>query len=1026
MAKAARRILVSLACIVVLLVAGMLLLESQWARGWLEGQVSQRLNGRQVEIGSLDIGWGWPLTVHLENITVANPDWAPHDRMLNIEALDVAINPGALVTGQLELQRLGLNQPIIHLAKREDGTSNWDSLVGNKVQQSSGGGLGISPDVIKVADGHLTYRDPNLDADLSIDFHTRSGSSARELMVEAQGTFQGLPLELTGHGGAPSKALTSNNANTYPVTLQGHLGQLQASFDGRLRDVSQPTSLEGQLTVSAPQKADLAKMLGRPSLELPLLELHGQISHQDQQWSLQNATAQLGDTHVQGSVSVALAGESPKINARLQADRLNLSRWGLPGADEQVQADRENASDQSVPWDQQLAQKLAPLQAFDARFDLAVDRLVYGDTGLNDVTLKGSLSQGTLTIQRLHAAQDQPQGQGELNAQGKIDIREKTLAADIEAQLSRVDMGRALAPFGYDGLGTWDGTVGLSLPADAASQGKRPQVNAQLDIGHLNLAQLGILSQDSEARSSDATQEETAWDRKLARQLAPLRRVDAKVDLSVDRLSYGDSQLSDVALKGSLESGKLDVQRLHATQNQGELTAQGQVGIREKTLIVDIEAQLSQVDMDQALAPLGYAGLGTWDGKIGVQLPANAAAKGNRPMIDAQLDIDHLDLAQLGVTQDGDEKISQEANEPGPDAAWDRSLAEGLEPLRHFNAQADLSIGRLSYGDAQLRNVALKGSLEAGRLDVQNLHLEQDQGALTAQGVLTIQPQTLSGDIDAQLARFDLGEALAPLGNSDLGTLDGQLHVRLEDGELVADDTSLDYRLPSQDLFLHVNTDSINLEGTSVPGVHLRGYGQHNGESFEYDLEVGPLLNLRNPGKPYPVRGRITSGQSALYVDGTIEKPLELGRIQASFQLSGPNPARLNDLTGLNLPALPPYELQGELRVRDDLVRFLNLDGTFGNSDVSGDVRLRLGQRNMLWATLNSQRLDLDDLSPLTGSAPETEGGETASPLSRRGLGRKKAGKGYSPIVSGISKGCAGWTRRFAILRITSTPSMSR
>lgn len=864
MVKAARRILITLVCIVALAVAGMFLLESQWARERLEDRLSQRLDGRNVEIGSLNIDWGWPLAVHLESISVANPDWAPHDRMLVIEALDVAVNPAALLTGQFELQRLGLTRPVVHLARREDGTSNWAALTGTDRQ--SAGGLGISPDIVRVDKGQLTYRDPNLQANLSASFHTRSGDGgSRELLVEAQGRFQGLPLELSGHGGAPSQALAGNEKNAYPITLQGHLGQLQARFDGRLRDVSQPASLEGQLDVSAPRAANLAKMLGRPALELPALELHGRVSHRDRQWTLQSATIELGEAQAQGAVSVALEGERPMIDAQLQFERLDLSHWSLfDDARQPPRADRQKAAGQSLPWDQRWAQQLTPLQNYDAQFDLAIDRLAYADTALSDVTLKGSLEQGTLTIQRLHATQGQPQGEA---------------------------------------------------------------------------------------------------------------------------------------------------------SKQRELTVQGQVDIRDHTLTADLEAQLSRFGMGEALAPLGYGGLGTWNGRIGLRLPANVTAQGNRPAIDAQLDIDHLDLARMGVTQDGNQPTSREADEPGPDAAWDRQLAEGLEPLQHFNAQADLSIGRLSYGATQLHDVALQGSLEAGRLDISNLHLEQDQGTLTAQGELSIQPQTLGGNIDAQLSRFDLGEALAPLGNEDLGTLDGQLHARLEDGELVADDTSLDYRLPAQDLFLHINADSSNLAGSPAPGVRLQGHGRHNGKPFEYDLKVGPLLNLRNPDKPYPVRGRITSGQSELHVDGTIEKPLELGRIQASFGLSGPNPARLNALTGLNFPALPPYELQGRMRVSDDLVRLLDLDGTFGNSDISGDVRLRLGEPDMLWATLHSQRLDLDDLAPLVGSAPETGGAETASPV-QRVRARQEAGR--PGLFSDREWNFHGWSSMDAEVRYTA------
>lgn len=589
MAKAVRSILFILIGLALLLGAAAIAVESPWARGWLEGQVSQRLNGRDVEIGSLDIGWGWPLTVRLEELTVANPDWAEHERMLALKALEIAVSPGALLKGKLELQRLGLARPVIHLARREDGTSNWEGLVGKQGQQ--GGGLGISPDIVTIDNGQLTYRDPNLEADLSVDFQTRNAKDgARKLVIEAQGTFQGLPLALSGQGGAPSKALADDRGNAYPITLQGRLGQLQASFEGRLAGVTQPANLEGQLDVSAPQTANLASLIGRPALELPSFELHSRVSHQDRRWSLQSATARLGETHLQGSVGVALGGKRPRITAQLQADRIDLSRWGLFGNDVSSQAERQGA-ERSAPWDQWLAQQLAPLREFDARLDLAV--------------------------------------------------------------------------------------------------------------------------------------------------------------------------------------------------------------------------------------------------------------------------------------------------------------------------------GRLAYADIALRDVKLKGSLEAGRVDVQNLQLEQDQGALTAQGVVNIQPQTLSGNIDAQLSRFDLGEALAPLGSEVRGILDGQLQARLSQGELVLQDTSLGYRLPAQDLFVQVNADTADLEGSSATGVRLQGSGRYNGESFEYDLKVGPLLDLRDPDNPYPVQGWVASDQSKLRIDGTIEKPLQLGRIKASLRLSGPNPARLNELTGLNFPALPPMSCRG-------------------------------------------------------------------------------------------------------------------
>ncbi|WP_227368999.1 hypothetical protein [Halomonas sp. M20] len=65
-------------------------------------------------------------------------------------------------------------------------------------------------------------------------------------------------------------------------------------------------------------------------------------------------------------------------------------------------------------------------------------------------------------------------------------------------------------------------------------------------------------------------------------------------------------------------------------------------------------------------------------------------------------------------------------------------------------------------------------------------------------------------------------------------------------------------------------------------------------------------------------------------------------------------------------------------------MRLFDLDGYFAVSDVSGDVRLRLGERSILWATLKPRRLELDDLAPLFGGTPQTGPDEAASARQQR------------------------------------------
>jgi uncharacterized protein involved in outer membrane biogenesis len=80
------------------------------------------------------------------------------------------------------------------------------------------------------------------------------------------------------------------------------------------------------------------------------------------------------------------------------------------------------------------------------------------------------------------------------------------------------------------------------------------------------------------------------------------------------------------------------------------------------------------------------------------------------------------------------------------------------------------------------------------------------------------------------------------------------------------------------------------------------------------------------------------------------------------------------------LPETPPYALHGRLQRRGDVWRYLDFDGTVGDSDLAGDATLTWRDpRPRLEATLRSKQLDFDDLAGFVGAPPQTGGGESAS-----------------------------------------------
>ena len=280
-AKAAKIIGIVLAALVLLVVIAAVLVQTQWAREKIEAQLSQRLDGRAVEIGSLDVDWGFPLGISVGDVQVANPEWAEHPYMLKLDAMQAEIDVGALLTGNLSLQLLELDNPEVHLARQEDGRSNWAALTGSESDSSE---PPIQPETIRIQNGQLTYRDAKLDAQVELDIETTdNGPGQRQLSIEGNGNVQGKPLTLSLTGEPPSQALASGAP--YAVSLDAQLGKIQASFKGEAKQLPALDALQGKLTVSAPDSAELMSF-DSPAINVPAFDFNTQLKRDGQRWAL--------------------------------------------------------------------------------------------------------------------------------------------------------------------------------------------------------------------------------------------------------------------------------------------------------------------------------------------------------------------------------------------------------------------------------------------------------------------------------------------------------------------------------------------------------------------------------------------------------------------------------------------------------------------------------------------------------------------------------------------------------------------
>ncbi|MFC5473234.1 AsmA family protein [Paraherbaspirillum soli] len=172
----------------------------------------------------------------------------------------------------------------------------------------------------------------------------------------------------------------------------------------------------------------------------------------------------------------------------------------------------------------------------------------------------------------------------------------------------------------------------------------------------------------------------------------------------------------------------------------------------------------------------------------------------------------------------------------------------------------------------------------------------------------------------------------------------------------------------------------INADIGSLPAITPEGYGigwkasgTFNKTAVSGDGQAGAVLALQNSSTPYPLQARVRIGKTAIEIQGTLTKPSALTALDLRLRIGGASMSNLYPLTGIVLPATPPFSTEGHLRGTihpdgDDWI-YDKFSGRVGSSDISGTLEyVARKPRPLLQGTLLSNQLSLKDLAPLVGA----------------------------------------------------------
>ena len=201
-------------------------------------------------------------------------------------------------------------------------------------------------------------------------------------------------------------------------------------------------------------------------------------------------------------------------------------------------------------------------------------------------------------------------------------------------------------------------------------------------------------------------------------------------------------------------------------------------------------------------------------------------------------------------------------------------------------------------------------------------------------------------------------------------------------GELVINDGEASVVMPAYktDFDLTIQTrpsaDPSFIQGDELD---VGAHGTYDGAPITGTFIGGALLSLRDAANPYPVDLHVANGSSHAALEGTIEDPARFAGAHLRLEFDGQNMADLYQLTGVPIPATPPYKVTGNLVYAGHAFRFENIAGTLGSSDLEGSIAETTpadGGKRLVTADLASRRVDLTDLAGFLGATP----GKTTTP----------------------------------------------
>ena len=448
--------------------------------------------GREVAInGSADLDLGWVTRIRVNDLTVANAEWAKakDPYMAEVAQLDVAIDVWELLKGRILIPEMDIARPRIDLEKNADGEANWRFATGAEAVAR-----GAEPEQrqeipiirqLNLDDGRFIYRDATIDRSATLNVNrleVTDDRSDRKVQVTGDGryTIQVIREVSSQEGPFAMRFLVGNwqqlreTEQPYPLDVDVTLGDLKVKAAGTVTDPAQLKGVHLKVDVRGDNTANLFPITGIALPPSPPYSLVGNLGRNGTEWRLSDMSGKMGGSDLRGTMAVDLGKERTLLKADVISDNLLGKDVGTfigarPAGQEGEQAEAGQTvqrTDGKVLPDKEI--QLGRLNAMDADVAFKANHIEIPVLPFDRLEAKLTLDNGTLRLQPAVIRI----GKGMLRTNLSLYGSETPVRVDIDTQIQRVNIKEFLrgSTFIQETGGTLGGRAKLRATGTSVAQ----------------------------------------------------------------------------------------------------------------------------------------------------------------------------------------------------------------------------------------------------------------------------------------------------------------------------------------------------------------------------------------------------------------------------------------------------------------------------------------------------------------------------------------------------------------------------